>query len=51
MDWDALAALADGGSAYLAKKDSLRKEELAQKLERDKENRLHQWDIDKEKRA
>jgi hypothetical protein len=51
MDWDALAALADGGSAYLAKKDTLRKEELAQKLENDKLEKAHQWEIDRENRA
>lgn len=51
MDWDALAALADGGSAYLNVRDTKRKEALAQKLEADKEAKHHQWEIDKENRA
>lgn len=51
MDWDALAALADGGAAYLQKRDTINKEKLAQQLEADKEKRVHQWEIDKENRA
>lgn len=49
--WNALAALAAGGEAYLAHKETTRKEKLQAQLEKDRIAGEVQRDIDKENRA
>lgn len=50
-NWALLKAVADGGAAYLAKKDEQKKQALMERLEKERREYARQLEIDREARA